>query len=132
MKLSENSLKKLIKGACYFEENGGYLTPFRFCKRQLDMTKREGYNEAWRNRVLFSGGIRLELKTNARNISFFYKAYFGDCQVGGRSKSIDTWVDGHTLTPRVDECYCDGIHPNEYGCLLIAQSLYKIIKDVRF
>lgn len=94
MRFSANSLKKLVKGACYFEEDGGYLTPFRFCKRQINMTKRDGYNEAWRNRILFSGGIRLELKTNARNISFCYKAYFGDCQVGGRSTSIDTWVDG--------------------------------------
>lgn len=94
MKFSANSLKKLIKGACYFEEERGYLTAFRFSKKQLDMTKADGYNEAWRNRVLFSGGIRLELKTNADNVYFCYKAYFGDCQVGGRSKSLDTWVNG--------------------------------------
>ena len=94
MKFSANSLKKLIKGACYFEAEGGYLTAFRFSKKQIEMTKRDGYNEAWRNRVLFSGGIRLELKTNARSISFDYKAYFGDCEVGGRSKTLDAWVNG--------------------------------------
>lgn len=94
MKFSSNSLKKLIKGACHFEVERGYLSAFRFSKGQIDMTKRDGYNEAWRNRVLFSGGIRLELKTNARSISFSYKAYFGDCEVGGRSKTLDAWVDG--------------------------------------
>ena len=75
MKFSVNSLKKLIKGACYFESEGGYLTPFRFSKAQIDLTKNDGYNEAWRNRVLFSGGIRLELITDAENISFDYKLY---------------------------------------------------------
>ena len=94
MKFSANSLKKLIKGACYFEEEQGYLSPFRFSKKQIDLTKKDGYNEAWRNRVLFSGGIRIELKTDAEHISLDYKAYFGDCEIGGRSKSLDTWVNG--------------------------------------
>ena len=94
MKFSVNSLKKLIKGACYYEVERGYLTAFRFSKKQIDMTKKEGYNEAWKNRVIFSSGIRLELKTDARNISFDFKANFADCEVGGRSKSLDTWVNG--------------------------------------
>ena len=94
MKFSVNSLKKLIKGACYFESEGGYLTPFRFSKAQIDLTKNDGYNEAWRNRVLFSGGIRLELITDAENISFDYKLYIGDCTLDKRSKTLDTYVDG--------------------------------------
>ena len=94
MKFSANSLKKLIKGACYFETERGYLTAFRFSKKQIDLTKNDGYNEAWRNRVLFSGGIRLELKTDAEHISFDYKIFIGDCTLDKRSKSLDAWVDG--------------------------------------
>ena len=94
MKFSANSLKKLIKGACYFESQGGYLTSFRFSKAQIDLTKAEGYNEAWRNRVLFSAGIRLELITDAEHISFDYKLYIGDCALDKRSKTLDTWIDG--------------------------------------
>lgn len=94
MKFSANSLKKLIKGACYFETERGYLTAFRFSKKQIDLTKNDGYNEAWRNRVLFSGGIRLEFKTDAEHISFDYKIFIGDCTLDKRSKSLDAWVDG--------------------------------------
>ena len=94
MKFSTNSLKKLIKGACYFEAERGYLTAFRFSKEQIELTKKDGYSEAWRNRVLFSGGIRLELRTNAEHICLDYKAYFGDCEKGGRSKSLDIWIGG--------------------------------------
>ena len=94
MRLSANSLKKLVKGACYFETERGYLTAFRFSKKQLDMTRVEGYNEAWQNRVLFSGGIRLEFKTDAERISLDYKLYIGDCSIDKRSKTLDVWVDG--------------------------------------
>ena len=94
MKFSVNSLKKLIKGACYFESERGYLSAFRFSKKQIDLTKREGYNEAWRNRVLFSGGIRLEFKTDATEISFDYKLFIGDCSLDKRSKSLDVWING--------------------------------------
>ena len=43
-----------------------------------------------------------------------------------------TSVDGHTLVPNVEECFCDKLHPNEYGCILLAQNLYKIIKKIKF
>ncbi len=93
MKFSAKSLKKLIKGACYFEIERGYLTAFRFCKNQIDFTKKDGYNQAWRDRAIFSGGIRLELKTNSNFISFDYKIYKADCSFG-RSNSLDVWVNG--------------------------------------
>ena len=40
--------------------------------------------------------------------------------------------DGYTLVPNVEDCFCDKIHPNEYGSLLLAQNLYKIVKKVKF
>ena len=94
MRLSSNSLKRLIKGACYFESDHGYLTAFRFGKNQLDLIRKDSYNEIWRNRAYFTGGIRLEFKTDAEHISFDYKLYIGDCSLDKRSKTLDTYVDG--------------------------------------
>ena len=93
MRFSVESLKKLVKGACYFESCRGYLTAYKFCKNQIELTKREGYNQAWRDRTLFSGGIRLEFKTNSTLISFDYKIYKADCSFG-RSNSLDVWMNG--------------------------------------
>ena len=93
MKLSAESLKKLTKGACYYETERGYLTAFKYSKAQLDMMRREGYDSFWLSRALFSAGIRLELKTSALNISFDYRIW-GDTEIGGRSNSVDIWVDG--------------------------------------
>ena len=94
MRLSSNSLKRLIKGACYFEAERGYLTAFRFGKNQLDLIRKDSYNEIWRNRAYFTGGIRLEFKTDATQISFDYKIFIGDCEIGKRSKSLDVLVNG--------------------------------------
>lgn len=97
MKFSANSLKKLIKGACYFETNRGYLTAYKYCKSQLDLMSKEGYDEFWRDRGIFTAGIRLEFKTNSDFISFDYKTYKGTC-LWERSNSLDIWVDGVLLS----------------------------------
>ena len=34
-------------------------------------------------------------------------------------------VDGFTLMPNVDECFADGIHPNAYGSLFLADNIAK-------
>ena len=93
MKFSANSLKKLVKGACYFETNRGYLISYKYSKAQLDLMNKEGYDEFWRDRGSFSAGIRIELKTNSDFVSFDYNAYKGT-EFSDRSNSIDVWVDG--------------------------------------
>ena len=93
MKLSANTLKKLVKGACYFEQNRGYLIAFKYSKAQLDSMSREGFEEFWRERGSFSAGIRIELRTSSDFISFDYKAHMGTA-LTDRSNSIDVWVDG--------------------------------------
>ena len=93
MKFSANSLKKLIKGACYYEINSGYITAFKYCKNQIDLMNKEGYDEFWRDRGMFSAGIRIELKTDSPFISFDYKANKGTSLLE-RSNSLDIWVDG--------------------------------------
>ena len=103
MKLGANSLKRLIKGACYFEIDSGFLTPYRFSQKQLEMARADTFNEIWRNRMVFSGGIRLEMVTDAENISFEFKVYKGDCAFGLGS-SVDAWINGalYSVTPIKD------------------------------
>ena len=91
--ISANSLKKLVKGACYYEINRGYLIAYKYSKAQLDLMNRDGYDEFWRDRGSFSAGIRLEMKTDANVISFDYKAHKGLSLVD-RSNSVDVWVNG--------------------------------------
>ncbi len=43
-----------------------------------------------------------------------------------------TLVDGFDLVPHVHECFVDKIHPNAYGCELMASKLANIIKDINF
>ena len=69
MKLSNASIKKLIKGACYHEERDGYLYSYHYTKEQLDYFKPLGY---WYDnaRALSSG--RIEMITDATELSFKY------------------------------------------------------------
>ena len=93
MKFSAKSLKKLVKGACCFEINRGYLTSYKYSMAQLEWMSKEGYDEFWRERAFFSAGIRLELKTSSTFIAFDYKADFG-VSLSERSNSLDVWVNG--------------------------------------
>ena len=43
-----------------------------------------------------------------------------------------TVVDGFDLVPNVDECFVDKIHPNAYGCELMANNLAFIFKELNF
>ena len=93
MKFSANSLKKLIKGACYYEIDRGYVTPYKFSKKQIDSMEREGFDPFWRERAVFTAGIRLEIKTDSSYISFDYKSSMGT-SLCDRSNSLDVWVNG--------------------------------------
>ena len=42
------------------------------------------------------------------------------------------FVDGFTLIPNVLDCYCDKVHPNEYGCYMLATNIHKEMKKVKF
>lgn len=90
MKLSSKTLKRLFKGALYFEEKKGYLTAFRYNKAQLDYMADPSYDWGWRMRARFTGCVRIEFKTNARTISFDYLA----SEIHERANTIDLFVDG--------------------------------------
>lgn len=90
MKFSSQSLKKLIKCACYFEEEKGYLYSYHFSKAQIDRFYRPGGDSFWALRTVFSGGIRIELDTEATELSFDYKCD----NYSSEQNSIDLYIDG--------------------------------------
>lgn len=93
MKFSANSLKKFVKGACYFETVRGYLISYKYSRAQLDLMNKDGYDEFWRDRGSFSAGIRIELRTNSSYVAFDYSAN-GGTALSDRSNSVDVWIDG--------------------------------------
>lgn len=90
MKLSATSIKKLIFGAYQFKENGGYLEPYRFSDEQIELYKET--NETWYNRIINSGGLTLEFKTDAQKFGFDY--YF---PLICSWDSIDVYVNGEMV-----------------------------------
>ena len=90
MKLSNKTLTKLYKGACYFEFENGYLCAYRYSKTQIDHMSKEGYDTYWLNRALISGPQRIELVTDATEISFDYKA----SEPHVNANTIDLYVNG--------------------------------------
>ena len=69
MELSNISIKKLIGGACYFEERGGYLYSYHYTKAQLDYFATLGY---WGDNARMLLGGRIEMITDATELSFKY------------------------------------------------------------
>lgn len=67
MKLSNLSIKKLVKGACYFEERDGYLYPYHYTKEQIDYFRDL---VDWGPRARFGAGIKIELYTEATKLGF--------------------------------------------------------------
>ncbi|MBO5287137.1 MAG: SGNH/GDSL hydrolase family protein [Clostridia bacterium] len=89
MRLSSKTLKRLVKGAVYFTEDRGYLTCHRYSKAQVEYMADEKYDWGWRMRAGFCGGVRLEFKTDAKTVSFDYRASHSH----ERSNTVDLYVD---------------------------------------
>ena len=90
MKFTGKTLKKLTKGAIYFEEDRGYFTPFRYSQAQIEYMADQSYDWGWRMRARFTGGIRLEFKTDATEIAFGYRASHSH----ERANTVDLYVNG--------------------------------------
>ena len=86
MKLSNVSIKKLFKGACYFEEKDGFLFAYHYTKEQIDYFRDL---VDWGPRARFSAGIKFELITEATELSFKvkYEGYNPD------QSTIDLYID---------------------------------------
>jgi hypothetical protein len=88
MKLSNKTLSKLIKGACYFEIKDGYLSSYRFSKAQIENLSQNAYDKCWLTYALMSGPQRIEFKTSSTEISFDYKA-----SKSHANNTIDLYID---------------------------------------
>ena len=42
-----------------------------------------------------------------------------------------TLIDGFELVPNVDECFSDGVHPNAYGSVFLAEGIKKVIERLK-
>ena len=88
MKLSNKTLSKLIKGACYFEIKDGYLSSYRFSKAQIENLSKNAYDKCWLTYALMSGPQRIEFKTSSTEINFDYKA-----SKSHPNNTIDLYID---------------------------------------
>ncbi len=87
MKLSNNTLKRLVKGACFYKEEKGFLYPYRYTSAQLDHFKER--LDFWYTRALLQAGVKIEFVTNAKSFSFEY--YTGEVYSG--DNSVDVYVN---------------------------------------
>lgn len=90
MTLSPLTLSRLFKGAVHFEISRGYLCPHRYSRAQIDYMSRDTFEPYWLGRALIAGPMRIEIKTDATEISFEYKA----SEPHERSNTIDLYVNG--------------------------------------
>ena len=90
MKLGAKTLFKLTKGAVYYEARGGYYTPLKYSREQIEYMADPAYDWGWRMRARFTGGIRLEFKTDSQKIAFDYRASHSH----ERANTVDLYVDG--------------------------------------
>ena len=90
MRLTGKTLIKLTKGAVYYTEERGYFTPFTYSRAQIEYMKDPAYDWGWRMRARFTGGVRLEFKTDSRHISFEYRASHSH----ERANTFDLYING--------------------------------------
>ncbi|MBO5110576.1 MAG: hypothetical protein J6D21_07660 [Clostridia bacterium] len=88
MKLSANTLKKLVKGACHFSINRGYLASYHFTPEQQAYLEKT--NEFWYTRSIFSAGVRIEFCSDATEISFEYRIK----DYSSPDNTVDVYCDG--------------------------------------
>ncbi len=91
MKLTEKTLLKIARGVVNYTVERGYLTLLRYSKAQTEYMARPEYDYGWRNWAKFSGGIRLEFKTDSENISF---DYVSSCS-HERANTVDLYIDNN-------------------------------------
>ena len=89
MKLSDTTVKKFYKGVVYFGKDKGYLIGYKYSKDQMDYMAEPSYDWGWRWRAKMSGGTRLELITDATELSFDYMA----SDSHERANTVDLYID---------------------------------------
>lgn len=88
MKLSATTLKKLVKGACLFHINRGYLSCYHYSSEQLAYL--DTTDPFWYVRARFSAGVRIEFTSDATEISFEYRLK----DYSSPDNTVDVYCDG--------------------------------------
>ena len=89
MRLTEKTLMKLARGVIGYKKEKGYILFLRFGKNQLEFMAQDSFDKAWLNWAQFTGGIRLEFKTDSENISF---DYISSCS-HERANTVDLYIE---------------------------------------
>lgn len=89
MKLTEKTLMKFARGVIGYTKENGYILFSRFGKNQRDFINQDSFDRGWRNWSRFTGGVRLEFKTDSENISFDYIA---SCS-HPRANTVDLYIE---------------------------------------
>ncbi len=88
MKLTNDELQKIYFGAYFFEETeDGYLRAYQYSKPQMDYFE-EAF-DFWYDRCMASTAKTIEIKTDAKKISFDYKIIWK-----GSEDSFEVMTDG--------------------------------------
>ena len=94
MKLSNEQLKSIYRGALWFQETEeGYLQAFQYTKEQNEYF--EKVSDFWFERCTASTAKTLEFTTAATSCSFEYKLIWI-----GSADSVELWVDGQATDIR--------------------------------
>ena len=89
MKLTVKTIERLAKGITFCRVENGYIAFYRHGKAQNEYMADPSYDYGWRNWAKFTGGVRLEFKTNSENISF---DYISSCS-HERANTVDLYIN---------------------------------------
>ncbi len=90
MKISNNTLKKLVWGVVDFNEDKGYLGFNRFSQSQLEYFKSLPQNYMyWYDIATYSCGVNINLKTDATKLCFDYRL-----PTPRGNNTVDLYIDG--------------------------------------
>ncbi len=90
MKISNNTLKKLVWGVVDFYEDKGYLGFNRFSEKQLEYFKALPQNyQYWYDIATYSCGVNINLKSDATKLCFDYRL-----PTPRGNNTVDLYIDG--------------------------------------
>ena len=91
MKLTVKTIEKFTRGVAYCQVENGYIAFYRYGKAQTEYMARPEYDHGWRNWAKFTGGVRLEFKTDSQNIFF---DYISSCS-HERANTVDLYIENN-------------------------------------
>ncbi len=132
MKLSNKDLQKIYFGAYNFAKTqDGYLQAFQYTAEQIAYFK-EAF-EFWYERCTASTSKTIEIRTNAKKISFDYTDGMHDVVI--KNFEIDSEYSPAKKGTKVlylPEYFLDNLHPNALGTEVYGRYLVEKICELKF